>query len=46
VSRLLGSPLSVAELLRLSTLGGAEALGVEDSVGSLEVGKDADLVVL
>jgi guanine deaminase len=46
VSRLLGSPLAVAELLRLSTLGGAEALGVADSVGSLEVGKDADLVVL
>lgn len=45
-SRMLGTPLDVAELLRLTTLGGAEALGVEASVGSLETGKDADLVVL
>ncbi|WP_145942492.1 guanine deaminase [Corynebacterium glyciniphilum] len=45
-SRMLGAPLGVGQLLRLATLGGAEALGVEASVGSLEAGKDADLVVL
>lgn len=45
-SRMLGAPLDVGRLLRLATLGGAEALGVEASVGSLEAGKDADLVVL
>ncbi|MGN0095503.1 MAG: guanine deaminase [Corynebacterium sp.] len=45
-SRMLGAPLDVGQLLRLATLGGAEALGVEESVGSLETGKDADLVVL
>ncbi|MDN5583156.1 MAG: guanine deaminase [Corynebacterium sp.] len=45
-SRMLDAPLDVAALLRLATLGGAESLGVEASVGSLETGKDADLVVL
>jgi cytosine/adenosine deaminase-related metal-dependent hydrolase len=31
--------------LRLATLGGAEALRIDDEVGSLEIGKQADLVV-
>jgi 5-methylthioadenosine/S-adenosylhomocysteine deaminase len=31
--------------LRLATLGGAEALRMDDEVGSLEIGKQADLVV-
>jgi len=32
--------------LRLVTLNAAEALGVRERVGSLEVGKDADLIIL
>lgn len=46
ISRLSGAPLSAAELLYYSTLGGARALGVDARAGSLEPGKDADLVVL
>lgn len=41
----LGRPDVVAaeEALRLATLGGAEAIGVSDRVGTLEAGKEADL---
>ena len=41
-------PLSMMpeRMLRLHTLGGAEILGVDDRVGSLEVGKFADFVVV
>ncbi len=38
--------LSGAAVLRLLTIGGARALGMESEVGSLEVGKWADLVAL
>ena len=38
-----GEPPDPHELLRLATLGGAEALGFADEIGSLEPGKSAEL---
>lgn len=34
------------EMLRLATLGGARALGVDDRIGSLETGREADMIVV
>lgn len=34
------------EMLRVATLGGAEALGLDDKIGSLKAGKKADLAVI
>lgn len=34
------------DVLEMATLGGARAVGLQDTIGSLEVGKAADLVVL
>jgi 5-methylthioadenosine/S-adenosylhomocysteine deaminase len=43
-----GSPLPLPawQVLRMATIGGARVLGVDDKVGTLEVGKEADLIVI
>ncbi|MWB97241.1 guanine deaminase [Agromyces seonyuensis] len=46
VAQLVQYPLDAVKMLYLATLGGAEALGLDDRIGSVEVGKEADLVVL
>jgi cytosine/adenosine deaminase-related metal-dependent hydrolase len=39
-------PLTPAQIFRMATEGGARAIGFSDQIGSIEVGKRADLVVL
>lgn len=46
VAQLRGSSWPALELFRQVTLGNAEALGLEDRIGRLEPGHEADLVVL
>ena len=38
--------ISAQEVLRAATLGGAEALGLDDQIGSLEPGKQADIALI
>jgi len=46
VAQLGGSPLDARRAFFLATLGGARALGLDDRIGTLRAGNDADLVVL
>ena len=46
VMQLQGQALSPFKSLYLATLGGASALRLEDKIGNLEVGKEADFVVM
>ena len=39
-------PLAVADALRIATLGGAEAIGLDSRIGSIEIGKQADLILI
>ena len=38
--------VTAQEIFECATLGGARALGMDDSIGSLELGKEADLAVI
>ena len=41
-----GQPISLEEGIRILTMGSAYAMELEDSIGSIEVGKHADFIVL
>lgn len=38
--------ISGYDVLKMATIGGAKALGLEDEIGSLEVGKKADIIMI
>lgn len=46
VSQMDAGAVSAYQVLEMATIGGARALGMDDEIGSLEVGKKADLLVV
>ncbi len=46
VTRLDATAVSASEALRMATIDGARLLGIDDEVGSIEVGKQADLITV
>jgi 5-methylthioadenosine/S-adenosylhomocysteine deaminase len=46
VHHLVPNVLSAEQVLEMATRGGARALGLDDEIGSLEVGKKADIVLI
>jgi guanine deaminase len=46
VAQLLGRPINAVEMFYLATLGGARALALDDRIGTLAPGYEADLMVL
>jgi guanine deaminase len=46
VAQLEGHPIDAVEAFFLATLGGARALGLDDRIGTLSAGREADMVVL
>ena len=40
------SAIKAEEVIAMATLNGAKALGMEDKIGSLEVGKEADIILI
>jgi cytosine/adenosine deaminase-related metal-dependent hydrolase len=45
-ARTQGKGITTADVLRMATLGGATAIGLGDTIGSLRPGKQADIVML
>lgn len=45
-SRLDASTLPAAKVLRMATVEGAQVLGMDHEIGSIEIGKQADLVLV
>lgn len=41
-----GGDISPATALYMATLGGAKALGLDDTIGSLDRGKEADFIIV
>jgi guanine deaminase len=46
VAQLEGHPIDAVEAFFLATLGGARALALDDRIGTLAAGREADMVVL